>query len=124
MLSRRYNTLSIAHGEKPLTFIEFDFRIPSSRRTGVQENTLLREQDKAMTLVRSIADWWTVAVAVLFGSIAMQALAQEQAFSKDWMTDMLSAGESGSCSPLSNVYEWRNVGWGSNLNRESCIFLR
>lgn len=73
----------------------------------------------------SIAHWWTVAVAVLFGSIPMQAVAQEiqavaqeEAFSKGWMTDMLNSGEIGSCSPLSNVYEWRNVGWGSNVNRE------
>lgn len=59
-----------------------------------------------------------VAVAVLLGFTAMQALGQEQIYSKGWMTDMLNSGESGSCSPMSRVYEWRNVGWGSNINRE------
>ncbi|CAM9265482.1 unnamed protein product [Ectocarpus sp. 13 AM-2016] len=70
------------------------------------------------TLGRSIAHW-TVAVAVLFGFTA----AQEQAFSKGWMIDMLNSGESGLCSPLSHTYRWRNVGWGSNLNRFLALWL-
>lgn len=68
---------------------------------------------------RSIAHW-SVAVAVLFGFTAMQTVAQEQAYSKGWMIDMFNSGESGLCSPLSHTYRWRNVGWGSNLNREFC----
>ncbi|CAN0042110.1 unnamed protein product, partial [Ectocarpus sp. 12 AP-2014] len=65
----------------------------------------------------------TLAVAVLFGFAAMQALGQEQIYSKGWVTDMLNSGESGSCSPTSRVYEWRNVGWGSNINRFLAVWL-
>lgn len=60
----------------------------------------------------------TVAVAVLFGFTAIQAMGQGQKYSKGWMHDMLNSGERGRCSPLSRIYEWRNVGWGSNLHRE------
>lgn len=62
----------------------------------------------------------TIAVAVLFGFTTTQTEAHERAHSKGWMIDMLNSGEAGLCSPLSHTYRWRNVGWGSNLNREFC----
>ncbi|CAN0388891.1 unnamed protein product [Ectocarpus fasciculatus] len=73
-------------------------------------------------LGRSMA-LWAVAVAVLFGFTATPTVAQERVYSKWWMTDMLNSGESGFCSPLSHTYRWRNVGWGSNLNRFLALWL-
>ncbi|CAM9336655.1 unnamed protein product, partial [Ectocarpus sp. 8 AP-2014] len=73
-------------------------------------------------LGRSMAHW-TIAVAFLFGLAATQTAAQEQAYSKEWMIDMITSGESGLCRPLSHTYRWRNVGWGSNLNRFLALWL-
>ncbi|CAM9288060.1 unnamed protein product [Ectocarpus sp. 13 AM-2016] len=87
---------------------------------------MLCKQDRAMShyeLGRSLVHW-TVVVAVLFGFTATQTAAQEQAYSKEWMIDMLNSGESGLCSSLSHTYRWRNVGWGSNLNRFLALWLQ
>ncbi|CAM9337185.1 unnamed protein product [Ectocarpus sp. 13 AM-2016] len=70
----------------------------------------------------SIAHWAVVA-AVLFDFTATQTVAQEQAYSKRWMIDMFNSGKSGRCSRLSHTYRWRNVGWGSNINRFLTVWL-
>lgn len=41
---------------------------------------------------------------------------QTSRFSKYWMQEMLTSGTKGECSPVRGVYEWRNVGWCSNIN--------
>lgn len=43
-------------------------------------------------------------------------------FSKEWLKAELSSGSEGSCSPSRTMYKWRNVGWGSNINRESAVY--
>lgn len=40
-------------------------------------------------------------------------------FSKEWMHDMLSSGEEGRCGSVGWAYEWRDAGWGSNINSKS-----
>ncbi|CAN0073366.1 unnamed protein product, partial [Ectocarpus fasciculatus] len=66
---------------------------------------------------------WAVPLAVIFAFTAMQTVAHEQTYSKGWMIDMFNSGEIGLCNPLSHTYRWRNVGWGSNINRFLATWL-
>lgn len=38
--------------------------------------------------------------------------------SREWTSAMLKYGEPETCHLKSPMYHWRNVGWGSNMNRE------
>lgn len=85
---------------------------------------------------------WTFATLVLLHSLAFAVgetkgnlLAEPQLvlpeaeisgepYSKEWMEDMLAHGEEGKCSPVRLIYEWRNVGWGSNMNRILAEWVR
>lgn len=59
-----------------------------------------------------------VAVLVMY-TLCMTTAMVEVAVSKGSLASTLNAGEGETCDPASYIYEWRNVGWGSNMNRES-----
>lgn len=43
----------------------------------------------------------------------------EKRFSKQqWMAQMFASGEEENCNPTRELADWRNVGWGSNINRK------
>lgn len=50
--------------------------------------------------------------------IGFEQEANASSISREWIGAMLKYGEPGICHLKSPVYHWRDVGWGSNMNRE------
>lgn len=62
--------------------------------------------------------------------VALAEEVDESTMSREWIGAMLSYGEPGVCHLKSPMYHWRDVGWGSNMNRKrksnaplNCLFI-